>query len=212
MLFAAGLLLAGCGLGQSENTADAGKPSAPPPPPPPTTSEPPPLPARPFEVPLDDTDPCELLTEDQRGQLGFDRDPLPGAEAGFGDAATCSFRNTSGKVGARLALITTEGMGVWTDDTAQVDATPLVIHGFPALVIKTPELDLACNVAVDTAEGQHVDVLYRDDGGRPAPPLDQLCAGARRVAEDAVETLINPQPETSIAETASERPAADMNE
>ncbi|GAA0526533.1 hypothetical protein GCM10011581_13090 [Saccharopolyspora subtropica] len=178
--------LTGCGLWYSERAVGTAPPS-PPPPPPPTTSAPPP--PRPFELGLDGVDPCRLLTDDQRNQLGFDRDPIPDSEAGFGNAATCSYRNTTGKVGARLALITTEGMGVWTDDTAQVEATPVVIGGFPALVIKTPGLDLSCNVAVDVAEGQHLDVLYRDDGGRPPPPVDQLCAGAQRVAEDAISTL-----------------------
>lgn len=192
------LTLTGCGLWQAERTSDT---AAPLPPPPPTTSAPPPLPPRPFELALDGVDPCQLLTADQRHQLGFDRAPLAGSEVGFGDAATCSYRNTTAKVGARLALITTESMGVWTDDTAQVEASPVVIGGFPALVIKTPGLDLSCNVAVDVAEGQHLDVLYRDDGGQPPPPVDQLCAGAQRVAEDALSSLATP-------ETSSTKPSA----
>ncbi|MEV0702087.1 DUF3558 domain-containing protein [Saccharopolyspora sp. NPDC050389] len=190
LLAAGALTLAGCGLWQSEPTSDT---RAPLPPPMPTTSAPPPLPPRPFELALDGVDPCELLTADQRNQLGFDREPLPGSEAGFGDAATCSYRNTTAKVGARLALITTESMGVWTDDTAQVESSPVVIGGFPALVIKTPGLDLSCNVAVDVAELQHLDVLYRDDGGQPPSPVDQLCAGAQRVAEDALASLAAPE-------------------
>lgn len=205
-LSAAAVVLTGCGLAESEKTAGTAPPSAPPPI---TTSTPPPPPPRPFEVPLDEIDPCDLITPEQRGQLGFDRDPLPNAEGGFGDADACSYRNTQGKVGARLALITTEGMGVWTDDTAQVEATPVVISGFPALVIKTPDLNLSCNVAVDVAEGQHIDVLFRDDGGQPAPPLDQLCAGAQRVAEDAMDTLLHPEPETSSSETTSEQPPSE---
>jgi hypothetical protein len=197
-LLAAGTLtLTGCGLWQSEPTSDT---AAPPPPPLPTTSAPPPLPPRPFELGLDGVNPCDLLNADQRSQLGFDREPLPDSDAGFGDAATCSYRNTTAKVGARLALIITEGMGVWTDDTAQVEASPVVIGGFPALVIKTPGLDLSCNVAVDVAEGQHLDVLYRDDGGQPPPPVDQLCAGAQRVAEDALASLAAP-------ETSSTKPS-----
>ncbi|GAA4861874.1 DUF3558 domain-containing protein [Saccharopolyspora cebuensis] len=196
----AALVLTGCGPTQSEHAAETASP--PPAPPPTTSSTPPPPPPRPFEIGLDGVDPCELLTADQRAQLGFDREPIPDSEAGFGDAATCSYRNSTAKVGARLALITTEGMGVWTDDTAQVSATPVVVEGFPALVIKTPGLDLSCNVAVDVAEGQHLDVLYRDDGGQPPPPVDQLCAGAQRVAEDAVATLA--APETSTTEPTSE--------
>ena len=189
--------MTGCGLAQTEQAAET--PASPPPPPPPTSSTPPPPPPRPFELPLDGVDPCSLLTDEQRSQLGFDREPLADSEGGFGNAATCSHRNSTAKVGARLSLITMEGMDVWTDDTAQVEATPVVIEGFPALVIRTPELNLSCNVAVDVAEGQHLDVLFRDDGANPPPPLDQLCAGAERVARDAVMTLRDPAPSGETA-------------
>ncbi len=198
------LTLAGCGLWEPQPTSETRTPL---PPPLPTTSDPPPLPPRPFELGLNGVDPCKLLTADQRDQLGFDREPLAGSEAGFGDAATCSYRNTTAKVGARLALITTEGMGVWTDDTAQVESTPVVIGGFPALVIKTPGLNLSCNVAVDVANGQHLDVLYRDDGGQPPPPVYQLCAGAQHVAEDALVSLAAPET-SSRSPSATTRPTA----
>ncbi|TDD04861.1 DUF3558 domain-containing protein [Saccharopolyspora terrae] len=200
------LTLTGCGIWQSAPTAGTAPP--PPPPPAPVTSAPPSLPPRPFDLGLDGVDPCELLTADQRNQLGFDREPQPDSDAGFGNAATCSYRNTTAKVGARLALITTESMRVWTDDTAQVEATPILVQGFPALVIKTPGLDLSCNVAVDVAEGQHLDVLYRDDGGQPPPPVDQLCSGAQRVAEEAVRTLAHPPASgTSSSETPTQLPS-----
>ncbi|MBE9376402.1 DUF3558 domain-containing protein [Saccharopolyspora sp. HNM0983] len=185
---AAGLV--GCGAPQSADSSATGTPATPPP-----TSSAQPPPPRPAELSLHDVDPCSLLDDGQRAQLGFDRRPIADSDAGFGDAATCSHRNTTAKIGTRLALITTESIGVWTGDTAQVEAEPQVIGGFPSLVIKTPGLDLSCNVAVDVAEGQHLDVLYRDDGGRPAPPLDQLCAGAQRVAEEAVAGLSAAHPE-----------------
>lgn len=195
------LTLTGCGLWQSAPTADTAPPAPQPPPAPPSTSTAEPLPPRPFELTLKNTDPCQLLTEEQRSGLGFDQEPQPDSQAGFGNAATCSYRSTTAKVGARLSLITTEGMTVWTDDTTQVDATPITVDDFPGLVIKTPGLDLTCNVAVDTAEGQHLDVLYRDDGGEPPPPVDQLCEGAKQVAEEAVRTLKAP-PTSAASETA----------
>lgn len=200
------LAVAGCGFLQPENAAETAAP-LPPPPAPPTSSTPAPPPPRPFAAPLDGVDPCELLTTDQRAQLGFDREPLADTEGGFGDAPTCSFRNSGAKVGARLSLVTAESMSVWTDDTAQVEATPVVISGFPGLVIKTPDLDLSCNVAVDVADGQHLDVLYRDDGAQPPAPLDQLCSGAQRVAESAVASLTNPEPTSSSEEPTSSAPS-----
>lgn len=188
------LALSGCGALRPENAAETLAPPPEPVPLPPARS--PQLPPRPHELPLDSVDPCAVLTPAQRAQLGFDRGPTPGSEEGFGDAATCSFRNSRANVATRLALVTIEGVEVWTSDTAQVDATPTVIAGFPALVIRTPGLDLACNVAVDVAEGQHIDVLYRDDGSEPPPPLDQLCAGATRVAEAVVTSLDTPRAAT----------------
>lgn len=186
---AAGMVLfTGCGLLDSEQTARTEPTPSPPPTTAPGSSAPPP-PSRPTEVPLTGKNPCDLLTIDQRAQLGFDREPTPGLDEGFADAATCSYRNTTAKTGARLALIDTEGIGVWTSDTAQVDAKRTTIHDFPALTIKTPGLEESCNVAVDVAEGQHLDVLYRDDGGEPAPPVDDLCVGAQHVAAEVVRTL-----------------------
>jgi hypothetical protein len=156
----------------------------------PTSSTPPPLPPRPFSMPLNHIDPCRILGAAQRAELGFDRGPLPDPDEGSSDnSEACSFRNTHAKVGARLALVTSAGMAVWTNDPAQVAATPVVIAGFPALVLKTPTLNLACTVEVDVADGQHLDLLYRDDGAQPPAPLDQLCAGAQRVAHASVAAL-----------------------
>lgn len=188
------LTLTGCGFWDSSPAPGP----VPPPPPLPSPSParaslaPAPLPPRPYDLNLQGIDPCKLLTEQQRGELGFDRQPLPDSDADAGDAATCSFRNTTAKVGARIALITNEGMQVWSDNTTHVDTTPVAIDDFPGVVAKTQGLDLTCSVEVDVASGQHLDVLYRDDGGQPPPPVDQLCAGAQRVATATVHTLKAP--------------------
>ncbi|MHA6802403.1 DUF3558 domain-containing protein [Salinifilum ghardaiensis] len=184
-------VLSGCALSSPDERSAH---TAPPPPPPPPTSSSAPPPERPADVPLNGVDPCALLTDDQREQLGFDRAPVANVDAGFSDAPACSHRNTTARVGARIALVATEDMSLWTDDTAQVEATRTTVQDFPALVIKTPGLNLSCNVAVSTAQGQHIDVLYRDDGGHPPPPLEQLCSGAHHVAEEAVATLTSGEP------------------
>lgn len=159
------------------------------------------MPPRPFSMPLNEVDPCRLLGATARAGLGFDRGPLPDPNG----AQTCSFRNTHVKVGARLALITTVGLAMWADDTPQVSTTPVLIADFPALVVQTPGLNLACTVKVDVADGQHLDVLYRDDGAQPPAPLGQFCAGAQRVAQAAVTTLARDgaSSETSTASTSS---------
>lgn len=198
-LIISALVLSGCGLLRPEDTAHR-EPAAPPPTPvaPPSTPEP--EPERPFNIAMAERAPCDMLTADQRDQLGFDRGPVPAKDESF-DARTCSYRNTSAKVGARLSAVTVEGMDVWTDDTAQVDTARTTVHGFPGLIIKTPGLDQSCNVAVDTADGQQLDVLYRDDGAQPPPPVDDLCAGAQRVADEAVNTLTSPPHKTTTQAT-----------
>ncbi|SFE28012.1 Protein of unknown function [Actinopolyspora alba] len=190
-------LLGGCAVLPTREAADSAP--IPPEPIPLPERESGSLPPRPTELSLRGLNPCGLLTARQRTALGFDRDPLPGVEEGFDNASTCSYRNSRAKVGARFALVTGEDMNVWTSDTAQVRATPVVLDDFPALVIRTPGLRLACNVAVDVADGQHLDVLYRDDGADRPATLDQLCAGARRVATAAVRTLRGPVSTESAA-------------
>ena len=97
--------------------------------------------------------------------------------------------------------------------TAQISlirAFPLLIartihlFGFPALVVRTPQLNLACNVEVDVADGQHLDVLYRDDGAQPPASLDQLCAGAQRVADVSVSALTRQAQQATRAATSTE--------
>lgn len=156
----------------------------------PTTTTAPP-PPRPRSIRLDQVDPCAIVAGARRAQLGFDRPLTAGVEAGFGDARTCHLRNSRSRVAARIALVTVQGMNVWLDETAQVDPARVVIAGYPALVIKPPTEDAPyCDVEVDTAPGQFLDVQYRDDGNDPPVALDQLCAGGRRVAEAAMAGLL----------------------
>jgi hypothetical protein len=46
-------------------------------------------------------------------------------------------------------------------------------------------------VEIDVAPGQLIDVDYADDGGQPPVPLDQLCAGARAIADAVLTTLLS---------------------
>ncbi|MFD1150341.1 DUF3558 domain-containing protein [Saccharothrix hoggarensis] len=147
------------------------------------------LPPRPEEIPLDDVDPCAVLSAEQRVALSLDNAPSAYVETSFGNAKACTMRsNISGNV-VRLALVTVEGVGVWLSENAQVEATETTISGFPALTVRTPGMDNVCNVEVDVAEGQFLDVLFRDGGNETAAKQDTLCQGAQRVAEAAVAGL-----------------------
>jgi hypothetical protein len=107
----------------------------------------------------------------------------------FDKAKACSIRGLSSGTVARLALVLDMGVDVWLSDTAQVQTEPVQVAGWPALVVRTPGLDDACDVEVDTGQDQFLDVLFRDGGNATPIPQDTLCLGAQRVAEAAVTSL-----------------------
>ncbi|GAA2664693.1 MULTISPECIES: DUF3558 domain-containing protein [Actinosynnema] len=155
-----------------------------------TTTAPPSLFPRPREMPLDGVAPCTLLSEEQRGELSLDNPPNEYVETALAGARACSLRsNLSGNV-LRLALVTGESVLLWLDDYAQVEVETVEVVGFPALVVRTPGVEDVCNVEVDVAEGQFLDVMFRDGGNSTALTQDVLCQGARRAAEAAVAGLL----------------------
>ncbi len=180
------LILVGCTT-PTHPTADKGSAS---PTPEVTTTTRQPLLPRPREIRLDGLDPCTVLSEEQRAQLSLDHDPNGYVDAAFGESKACSFRSgISGNV-MRLALVTVEGVGVWLSENSQVEPQFTTIGGFPAMVVRTPGLDEVCNVEVDVAEGQFVDVMFRDGGNEKKATQDTLCAGAERAAEAALTGLL----------------------
>ncbi|GLZ35647.1 hypothetical protein Lesp02_78340 [Lentzea sp. NBRC 105346] len=179
-------VLAGC-TDAPERRAD----EAPPPAPVTTTSSVVKLPPRPKDIALDRLDPCQILDASQRKQLNLDNPPSPYVEPSFGNAKACTIRsNTSANV-ARLALVTASGVDVWLSDNAQVDRKISAINGYAAITVRTPDLDDVCNVEVDVAEGQFLDVMFRDGGNTPPTQQDHLCLGAMRVAEFALAGLLH---------------------
>ena len=153
------------------------------------TSTTPVLPARPGNLPLTGVNPCTILTADQRTSLSLDSTPTPYTDQAFDKAKACSMRGIEAGTEARLALVVDMGVDVWLSDEAQVQAQPVTVAGYPALVVRTPGLDDACNVEVDTGQDQFMDVLFRDGGNTPPIPQNTLCLGAQRVAEAAVTSL-----------------------
>ncbi|HEX5496504.1 MAG TPA: DUF3558 domain-containing protein [Mycobacteriales bacterium] len=156
---------------------------------PPTTTATPTLPPRPGDLLLDGVDPCTILTSSQRADLSLDSTPAPYTDAEFDKAKACSIRGPDSGTVARLALVLDMGVDVWLSDEAQVRTEPVRVAGWPALVVRTPGLDDACDVEVDTSQTQFLDVLFRDGGNTPPIPQNTLCLGAQRVAEAAVTSL-----------------------
>lgn len=153
-------------------------------------SDVPTLPPRPGSLPLTAVDPCDILTTAQRTNLSLDDTPTPYTDEQFDKARACSIRGLASGTVARLALVLDMGVDVWLSDEAQVQATSITVAGWPALVVRTPGLDDACNVEVDTGQTQFLDVLFRDGGNTPPIPQHTLCLGAQRVAEAAVTSLV----------------------
>ena len=153
------------------------------------TSTTPVLPPRPGSLPLDGVNPCTILTATQRLDLSLDSTPTPYTDAEFDKAKACSMRGIESGTEARLALVVNMGVDVWLSDEAQVQTQAVTVAGYPALVVRTPGLDDACDVEVDTGQNQFLDVLFRDGGNTPPLAQNTLCLGAQRVAEAAVTSL-----------------------
>ncbi|MFB9904707.1 DUF3558 domain-containing protein [Allokutzneria oryzae] len=149
------------------------------------------LPPRPRELRLDKADPCKLLTAAQRKDLGMDRPPQAGRNPNMGNAKVCDFRDSTRALAVRIGLVTEQGVEVWLDETAQADATQTQVAGFPALVVRTAAQTGFCNVDVDVAAGQFLDVQFGNSGNAHPPSLEQMCSRAQEVAQAAMSTLIS---------------------
>ena len=134
--------------------------------------------ARPGTIELAQVNPCKILTSAQRASLSLDGAPTPYTDTEFDQARACSMRGTQSGTETRLALVTSMGVDVWLDDTAQVDARATTASGYPALVVRTPGLQTVCNVEVDAADNEFLDVMFRD-GGNARPSRRTRCARAR---------------------------------
>lgn len=150
------------------------------------------LPPRPRELPLDGVDPCELLTPTQRAELGLNQRTVPYMSTGpINSGRACSLGGDEPRaIAVGLALVTRNGIEAVTAPGTVTDAlAPVTLEGFPAIVAKARNTD-ACFVDIDVADGQLLDVLFRDGGRKPPIPQDQLCRDAIAVAELAMRTLL----------------------
>lgn len=183
MLVVVVLFLAGC-------TTVAGSPAPADPAPPTSTAS-----TRPREVRIDGVDPCSLLTEQQRAQLGLDGEPR------FDDSPSLLFPGnvpmcvTSGfeprAIAVGVSVVTTAGIELFTSGQLAADVRPVTIAGFPAAVAVPTRLAAFCAVVVDVAPGQLIEVQVLDGGRKPPIPQEQLCRDAEQSAEAVMTTLLN---------------------
>jgi hypothetical protein len=177
------LLLAGCTTiaGQAQPAAPA----------PPTSTGP----ARPRDVPIDGVDPCSLLTEEQRAELGLDGRPAfdnsPSSLYPGGDSPACVTRGFEPRaISAGITLVATAGIELYTSGSLTVDIRPTEVRGFPGVIAVPQRFKEWCSVIVDVAPGQLLDVQFADGGRTPPIPQPQLCEDAVVVADRAVGTLL----------------------
>jgi uncharacterized protein DUF3558 len=149
------------------------------------------LPPRPRELPLDGVDPCALLTEEQRAELGLDGRVRPGtSDAPLFTGPDCTIVGYEPRgVGVSLTLATRHGLDeLIAPGSVRDELTATDVVGFPAVVARPKQVEF-CSVDVDLAEGQFLDVQFSDAARNPPIPQDQLCRDAVEIAEAAVTTL-----------------------
>ncbi|MHA6627860.1 DUF3558 domain-containing protein [Pseudonocardia sichuanensis] len=178
-----GVLVAACGVEE---------PPAPAPPPEQGEVE---LPPRPREVRLDGVDPCSLLTEEQRAELGLDGRPVfsqapvglyPGA-----DVPVCAIRGFEPRaVTVGVSLVTSAGIERFAAGELAAEIRPVTVQGFPAIVATPARFTDFCTAVVDVAPGQLLDVQVATGGRQPPIPQPQLCRDAEVVAGEVMASLL----------------------
>jgi hypothetical protein len=154
------------------------------------------LPPRPREVRLDGIDPCSLLTEEQRAELGLDGRPVfsraPVGLYGGADVPLCTVRGFEPRaVSVGVSLVTSVGIERYASGELSAELRPIGVQGFPAIVAVPTRFTEYCTVVVDVAPGQLLDVQFRDGGRRPPIPQQQLCQDAEIVADAIIATLVD---------------------
>lgn len=151
---------------------------------------------RPREVRLDGVDPCSLLTEQQRAELGLDGRPVfSQAPVGLYEGVEVPSCTTGGfaprAVTVGVSLVTSVGIERFTSGELAADLRPIGVQGFPALVVVPIRFTDYCTVVVDVARGQLLDVQFGTGGRQPPIPQPQLCRDAEIVAGEVMMTLID---------------------
>ncbi|MEU7526243.1 DUF3558 domain-containing protein [Saccharothrix sp. NPDC042600] len=185
-LLAAVLLLAGCsesttgsptpGSPTSATTGSSGKPTS-------TSKEPA---KRPKTINLKDVDPCTLLTDAQRKELGLDRPPTKGTSTVF-QSPSCDHNREDRTWGATVITATTAGIEFFTDGSFDVETQQLQVAGYPAVLGSTPEQKSSCYLGVDVSDGQVL--ALQTTSIDESVPQGRLCELVQQIAGAAVATL-----------------------
>ena len=151
--------------------------------------------ARPREVRIDGVDPCSLLTEEQRAELGLDGRPYFDNRPSLlypGNVPMCVISGFDPRaIAISVGVVTTADIEFFTSGRLAADVRPIDVSGFPAAVAVPTRYDQFCTVVIDVAQGQLVDVQAQDGGRRPPIPQEQLCRDAEESANAVMATLLS---------------------
>ncbi len=143
---------------------------------------------RPREVRLEGVDPCSLLTPVQVAQL---RLKGPGLKNPDDQGRSCSWiRLASPAVGTLVSAVASRGIEAYDTDPRFNDVAAIAARGFPGVQLSFKTRHDNCAVVVDVAPGQVLDVQYSTIGADVPISVSDLCAGARQVADDALDSLL----------------------
>ncbi|SHG91608.1 Protein of unknown function [Streptoalloteichus hindustanus] len=139
---------------------------------------------------MEGLDQCKVLTQEQQQQLGLDSPPrliTEGSPDKYGNKG-CAFRRTRSEPWVSYLVVPRpqEGIEAWLDGKRRVQVSKLSVAGFGA--VETRNGTTSCNIVVDVAERQSLDIQFRPDS--TGFTVDQMCEKAKQGAELAMQTLL----------------------
>jgi hypothetical protein len=147
----------------------------------------PPLPDPPKNIDLSGVDPCSLITADQRRQLGIAY-AVPGKKPVRDGGSSCSL--DTGAIGGGWLLVVEPNLdpATWLLNKGNTDGQATTVAGYPAVKYHLSGIQTQCIIAIRTKRGQSLSSQY--SGTDRAVPFEEYCAGATKVAEAALVTLL----------------------
>ena len=141
---------------------------------------------RPREIRLDGKNPCDLMTAEQLAAIAETTTPKLSTVDTF-KSPSCNF-NTNGAFWT-ITTVVTEGIDAWTSGKRNGRPADIpAIAGFPSITVTLPTDKVACDLAVDVADGQYLFAGFEVSESF-ADRFPKPCDGARQVAEAAMQNL-----------------------
>lgn len=146
---------------------------------------------RPSEVTVDDVWPCDLLTDDQRGEFGLTGKQTSDLSTTWA-TDTCKIEHADNAHVVSLTAVTVEGIAdFYRGRFTNMEYKPTEVRGFPALFYRFENAEHACYLAVDIADDQLIDAAFGANGPDSTDKSqDELCDTAHKITEAAVDTLL----------------------